>query len=193
MRRRPLGVMVRQSRTTSRLLGVGRGTLGTGCHWRSRGHEYCYRRWRAVGVVLTILGAASSAAAGSALLATAQAGTAWRVIAGVLGLLGAVLVASDRALGAQARADAHRRAASLFKGLRMQYYDLKSQQSSDSKEARERFDQIHADHMRAETEAEPLEGWADAKVTRERHQALERNSRTNKQRLDPSDEMEIKG
>jgi hypothetical protein len=150
------------------------GILGTGCHWRSRGHDYCYRRWRATGVFLAVLAGAFSAAAGSALLATAQAGTTWRITAGVLGLMGAVFTAADRALGAQARSDAHRRAGSRFRTLRMQYYDLSALPPSDSEDARKRFEQIHEEHMRAENEAEPLEGWADDKATREWEKAKER-------------------
>lgn len=142
-------------------------TRARGCHWRARGHELVYRRWRGAAAGLGVLSAALSATAGSALLSSAKAGGTWAIVAGVLGLLAAVLTASEHALGAKERMEENRKARGLFLGLRTDYRLIRDFPGEDSSVAQTKLREIEDRHSAIEMDAVPLEGWADAKVTRE--------------------------
>ncbi len=136
---------------------------GTGCHWRAVGHDYAYRRYKAVLDSLAALVAIASAIAGSALLGTA--GDGWAIAAGAIGLLGAVLAAVQRGFDLSPRAEENREAAGAFRAIRNRYWDFAGDPPSDPAAARARLDEIRAEHDALEERAIPLDGWADDKAT----------------------------
>jgi MFS family permease len=135
------------------------------CHWRSVAHTYSYRRWRGIAAALAVLIGTLSAVAGSTLLATADAASAWRVVAGILGLLGAVMLAIDRGLGASTQADLHRQAAQRFRAIAAEYFAFAEAPPRDATEAQQKLDEIRRKHAEAEEASEPAEKWADDKAT----------------------------
>jgi hypothetical protein len=146
--------------------------LGTGCHWRAYGHDLSYGRWRLLGSGLGILVAVSSAIAGSTLLASKTAGHGWALVAGIVGLLGAVLAAASKVLDADARALAHRSARAAFIGLRTDYYSLSTPMGNDDPAlAKIALNEIEERHKRVELESEPPERWADTRATK-KYEAL---------------------
>lgn len=116
-------------------------------------------------VGLGVLSATLSATAGSALLSSAQAGSTWAYVAGGLGLLAAVLTATEHGLGGKDLMEENRRARGLFVGLRTDYRLLKAFPGDDPSAAETKLRQTEDRHSEIEMEAVPLEGWADTRVT----------------------------
>lgn len=83
-----------------------------------------YRRWKSVGTVLNVGAVIFASAAGATLLSSAKPGSAWAVVAGVFGLLGAVLIAAAGQLGANTEARANHTAAANYSALSGSYRDL---------------------------------------------------------------------
>jgi len=153
------------------LIGTAR-SRGTGCHWRSVGHEYIYRRYRAAGTATALAIGTASAIAGSALLGAA--GDAWAIVAGVIGLLGALLAVVERGFDLPQRADDNRQAATAFRVVRNRYWSFASHPPPSPDAAGEALDAIDAEHNDVELKSIPVEEWAEKKATAGYNQAMER-------------------
>lgn len=142
--------------------------LGRGCAWRGDEHQVCAERWRIVALAVNVPAGVFSAVAGAALLASAKEGSALAIAGGVIGLLGAALTTASGHLGAEARAEAHRRAAAGFSGLATAYYDIAYLPEAAPQHLRELLDELNA--RRAELlDRSPLpELWAKRRVASDR-------------------------
>jgi hypothetical protein len=94
------------------------------CRIRSHEHQVSYRRWKFVGTALNVGAVIFASAAGATLLSSAKPGSLWSVVAGVFGLLSAVLIAVAGQLGANTEAHANHAAAANFSALAGSYRDL---------------------------------------------------------------------
>lgn len=145
---------------------------GTGCHWRSVGHEYVYRRYRAAATATALAIGTTSAIAGSALLGAA--GDAWAIVAGVIGLLGALLAVVERGFDLPQRADENRQAATAFRVVRNRYWSFASSPPPSPDIADQALNAIDVEHNDVELKAIPVEGWAEKKATAGYEQVMER-------------------
>jgi hypothetical protein len=139
---------------------------GFGCNLRAKRHELSYRRWRLCGTLFSILSAIGSTIAASSLLFSTDSGSASAIVAGVVGLLAALLIAVNTALNMSGRADEHRLARAAFINLRTRYYVLRDLPPADFKAAQDQLDAIEVTHAGAELDSAPPEKWTAKRVER---------------------------
>jgi hypothetical protein len=137
---------------------------GYGCNQRARRHELSYRRWRLWGTLLSILSAIGSTIAASSLLFSTESGSAGAVLAGVVGLLAAIVIAVNTALNMAGRADEHRVARAAFINLRTRYYMLRDLPPADYETAAAQLATIELTHAEVEAESPPPEKWTAKRI-----------------------------
>lgn len=148
---------------------------------RSQEHAISHQRWSRWARTLAIATAAVAGVGGLSAISSAEAGTAFAVLGGVLVVVGVLTRAIDEGLGTAKTAEDHRLAAVRFRDLQLQYLTLSQFPPSDAESAENKLIQIQTQAVQAETESPVVEEKAKAeREERDRRAKAEREEHERK-------------